>query len=92
MFMARTPFFIYFLENPVLHILTGKAYSRALRGHLIVDTALNALSVDELQAKDGESDKLIKKASDVYQNLLTGSITIKEVESNCKVLKLQSKT
>ena len=29
--------------NTVQHMLSGKAYSRALRGHLIVDTSLNTL-------------------------------------------------
>ena len=69
-------------ENAVHHILTGKAYSRALRGHLIVDSALNSLVIEEFCSEvEGSADKL-QRADDVYQQLLTGSITCPDVESN----------
>lgn len=34
---------LIYASNAVLHMLTGKAIARAVRGHLIVDAALNAL-------------------------------------------------
>ena len=34
---------LVFAPNAVIHILSGKAYDRAVRGHLLVDAALNAL-------------------------------------------------
>ena len=34
---------LMYASNPVVHMLTGKAIARAVRGHLIVDAALNAL-------------------------------------------------
>ena len=34
-----------YAPNAVPHILTGKAYARAVHGHLLVDAALNALIV-----------------------------------------------
>ena len=32
-----------YAENAVSHMLTGKAYARAVRGHFLVDTALNTM-------------------------------------------------
>ena len=34
---------LVFTPNAVIHMLSGKAYDRAVRGHLLVDAALNAL-------------------------------------------------
>ena len=34
---------LVFAPNAVVHILSGKAYARAVRAHLLVDAALNAL-------------------------------------------------
>ena len=34
---------LVFAPNAVIHMLSGKAYDRAVRGHLLVDAALNAL-------------------------------------------------
>jgi len=36
---------LIYASNAVDHILTGKAIARAVRAHLIVDAALNALEV-----------------------------------------------
>ena len=38
---------LIYASNAVDHILTGKAISRAVRAHLIVDAALNALLYSE---------------------------------------------
>lgn len=34
---------LVYAENTVTHMLSGKAYDRAIRGHLLVDAALNTL-------------------------------------------------
>eukprot|EP00794_Sanderia_malayensis_P013319 gene13319-14691_t len=34
---------VVYAESAVTHMLTGKAVQRAVRGHLLVDAALNAL-------------------------------------------------
>lgn len=34
---------LIYASNAVVHMLTGKAVARAIRGHLLVDAALNAL-------------------------------------------------
>ena len=36
---------VVFAGNAVRHILTGKAISRAVRGHMLVDAALNTILV-----------------------------------------------
>ena len=38
---------LIYAPNAVDHIMTGKAIARAVRAHLIVDTALNALLYSE---------------------------------------------
>jgi len=38
---------LVYADNTVNHILIGKAYDRAVRGHTLVDTALNAMVVAE---------------------------------------------
>ena len=38
---------LVFAPNAVIHMLNGKAYDRAVRGHLLVDAALNALLTAE---------------------------------------------
>lgn len=35
-------------ENSVTHMLTGKAYARAVRGHFLVDSALNAILMEDI--------------------------------------------
>lgn len=34
---------LIYASNAVVHMLTGRAIARAIRGHLIIDAALNAL-------------------------------------------------
>ena len=33
-------------DNAVIHMLSGKAYSRAVRGHLLVDYVLNNMLIE----------------------------------------------
>lgn len=37
-----------YAENSVTHMLSGKAYARALRGHFLVDSALNAILLEDI--------------------------------------------
>lgn len=38
---------LLYADNAVNHILTGKAYARAVRGHTLIDAALNSMVVTE---------------------------------------------
>ena len=44
-------------ENAVHHILLGKAYSRAIRGHFLVDLDLNTILIKHMITKDDGSNK-----------------------------------
>lgn len=37
-----------YAENSVTHMLSGKAYARAIRGHFMVDSALNSIIFDDI--------------------------------------------
>ncbi len=39
---------LIYADNAVVHMMTGKAIARAVRGHLIVDAALNALILSDV--------------------------------------------
>jgi hypothetical protein len=39
---------LVYAANTVTHMLTGKAYDRAFRGHLLVDAALNTMLASKL--------------------------------------------
>ena len=73
-------------ENTVQHMLTRKAYSRALIGHLIVDTALNTLIVDGFKLTVDSSTELLQHSNEMYQQFLKGSITPEEIETSCLVI------
>ena len=61
----------------IWHGMTGKAYSRALRGHLIIDHALSKIIVDKL-----DDDSFIADLEPIYNNILEGKKEIQEMESN----------
>lgn len=37
-----------YAENSVVHMQTGKAYARAIRGHFMVDSVLNSIIFDDI--------------------------------------------
>jgi len=39
---------LVYAENAVTHMLSGKAYGRAIRGHLLVDAAQNTLLAERV--------------------------------------------
>ena len=54
-------------DNAVIHKLTGKAYSRAVWGHMIIEQALTKLIVNKL------------KDTSVYNDAIQGKIGISEI-------------
>ena len=68
-------------ENAVHHILLGKAYSRAIRGHFLVDLALNTILIKHMISKDDvQISEQFKDVSTIYEDLLSGSVKLKDVE------------
>ncbi len=41
-----------YAENTVIHMMSGKAYARAVRGLLMVDSALNSILLDEIMDEE----------------------------------------
>ncbi|VDI43281.1 Hypothetical predicted protein [Mytilus galloprovincialis] len=88
-----------YAPNAVTHMLSGKAVARAIRGHMLVDTALHSLLVSKIfnfdfPADENEEgninvsvDDILSKAADVYTELLEGTLSI---SSACDSAVLQS--
>ena len=56
-------------ENTVPHLMSGKAYSRALRGYVLVHSALHDLLLDEMiSSLPQEERSKIESAYDTYCN------------------------
>ena len=52
-----------YTKNSVSHMLSGKAYARAVRGYILVDSALNNMLIEEvIQSLAPENTAILKKA------------------------------
>ena len=76
---------LIYSENAVTHMLTGKAYARAVRGHVLLDAALNAV----VMARSYDVNLLppvravdIEKALECLDDLLAEEITQNELKAN----------
>lgn len=47
-----------YAENSVIHMMSGKAYARAIRGHFMIDSALNSILLDDILKEDELSVKI----------------------------------
>ena len=64
-------------DNAVIHMLSGKAYSRALRGHLIIDQALSKLIIEKLN-----NDSFISDVEPLYDDATEGKKETSEIEGD----------
>lgn len=78
-----------YAPNTVPHLLSGKAISRAVRGLLLVDSALHAVLLSELFDDDPCSEpetklgtKEVADLKTLYSKLMNGEATMTEVEEN----------
>lgn len=68
-------------ENATTHILTGKAVSRALRGHLLVDAGLNSLIFNSIFSdSQNEKNALKEDILNLYEDLIKKKKIIEEME------------
>ena len=76
--------------NAVQHMMAGKAISRAIRGHMIVDAVLSALLVADVfpRNEDGPPHYLHKEACDLLDNVMNGKQSIEDVESSTALSKI----
>lgn len=74
-----------YAPNSVPHILSGKAYSRAIRGYFMVDLALNRILMEELVPRNSSQiqwNQILFEAEGLFEDLLSKKATLVEVESN----------
>ena len=96
---------VIYAENAVQHILSGKAISRAVRAHLLVDSVLNALLIsasmqtedqlpedpqpNELAQDSNDEKNLLSEVSKLYDELMIGTVTVQEASTAECVQKVQ---
>lgn len=85
---------LVYAPNSVPHILSGKAVSRAIRAHFLVDAVLNALLNDFVEASLENSDEwnsLLDDAGKLYDDLLSLRITSEDLASSKVLLLIKKK-
>jgi 5'-3' exonuclease len=87
---------VIFAGNTVTHILTGHAVARAIRGHLLVDSVLHTLLVSsllgiKLSLSNDNVPLELETIGNLYDDLLSGEITLSDVESSLYLQDLQQK-
>ena len=60
---------LFYAENTTSHILSGKAVSRALRGHFLIDSALNSLLLSRAFSIDHDFDGS-NESTDTQKNFM----------------------
>ena len=90
---------VIFTGNTVPHIISGKAYARAVRGHFLIDAVLHTLLLSKvcgtkliLPCQDSDKanvDSLLSGISDLFDDLMSGTVTIEDVESSEMIKSLQ---
>lgn len=70
--------------NAVQHMMSGKAVSRAMRGHMIVDAALSTLLVADVFPRnvDGTPHDHHKEACDLLDDVMSGKRSDEDVDSS----------
>ena len=71
--------------NAVQHMLQGKAFSRALRGNLIVVQALSSLLYEKAFLEEVNLSTL----SNLYENLVNKTYSCNEIENNTYLIDMQ---
>lgn len=98
-------------ENTVSHMLTGKAYSRAVRGHILLSSVFTSMLLQDVldsnlqlpaelsseeQMEPIDTDEIqsslpnLQSLIELYDKLYNGEITVSEISSSTKLLKLSS--
>jgi len=89
---------LIYASNAVVHMTTGKAIARAVRGHFIVDVALNALVLastfnvtileETEEFLESTENDLLKQASVLYSNMIEGSVSADKICSDNVIVKI----
>ena len=73
-------------KNKVHHIMSGKAVSRALTAHLLVESALTCVPPDKCTSWNDSQDTFHL----VFSNLQQGELYIDEVNDDVHIIKFQN--
>lgn len=76
-----------FAANSVDKILTGHAFSRAIRGHVLVQAALAKIILNGIDVSDEEKNEITKLLS----QLKGETLTLDKMKQNVKLTRLQEK-
>ena len=68
-------------ESTLNQMIIGKAYSRALRGHLLVDQVLSRLMF-EIKDQNLQQNEIIEKLENIHGELISSKLTLTNFESN----------
>ena len=79
-------------ENAVVHMMTGKAVQRALRGHLLVDKCLHSQLITEMAKDNPEIQTLLDQAEELYSSLLSGETTLGDAACSEVLIQLETVT
>jgi hypothetical protein len=77
-------------ENAVVHMMTGKAVQRALRGHLLVDKCLHSQLITEITKNEPEIQTLLDQAEEVYFSLLSGEMLLGDAACSQVLIQLET--
>ena len=75
-------------ENPVVHMMTGKAVQRAIRGHLLIDKCLNHMIVSDMGGDSPEFASLVDQCEEMYSSLLAGQTSLESVVTSDTMVKI----
>ena len=79
-------------ENAVVHMMTGKAVQRALRGHLLVDKCLHSQLITDIAKDDPEIQTLLDQAEELYSSLLSEETTLGDAACSEVLIQLETVT
>lgn len=92
---------VIFAVNTVPHMISGKAYARAVRGYFLIDAVLHTLLLSKVcgtkptlpsqESDEASVDSLLPGISDLYDDLISGTVAIEDVESLEMIKSLQVK-
>ncbi len=71
-------------ENVVQHMLSGKAVSKAFRGHLMMEKCLYLLLLDRLE-QEGNLGDSITQLENVYNKIQRNESTIMDIPERCQI-------
>lgn len=75
-----------YAANSVTHMMSGKAFSRAVRGHFIVDNAVNTLLREIVPQVNGERQNdwnaMLSEIDGLYEKVFSGHIQLDEVTTH----------